>query len=278
MAGYATVAGAVLTGVGALTGKKDLMKIGSVLTLAGGVGTLANGASGATSSAASATGGGEAVDQLTAEYAANNASGAASQTASASASGAASVSPIASQSAGSVPLSAPVFDPSAPAAPSLFDIAKMAQSNAAPPVTTGMPDNLVDTGFAAQQAGGASQLSAAGAPQVSSVPATAPTLSPLQQGAQGLTQGDVQSYLDRTAGSSQTPSLWDRVSGAGKWIQDNPNAARLLGQVIPGAIAGYGQARQEDMLQRQQDYQQSLMERARANLNSPIRIAYGGRK
>lgn len=37
LAEFATVAGAVLTGVGALTGEKDLMKIGAVLSIGGGI-------------------------------------------------------------------------------------------------------------------------------------------------------------------------------------------------------------------------------------------------
>lgn len=55
LSGYAMVAGAVLTGVGALTGKKDLMKAGSILSLAGGVGSIANSASMASSQAAAAS-------------------------------------------------------------------------------------------------------------------------------------------------------------------------------------------------------------------------------
>lgn len=56
ISGYAMVAGAVLTGVGALTGKKDLLKAGSILSLAGGVGSLANSAMTSASSAASEIG------------------------------------------------------------------------------------------------------------------------------------------------------------------------------------------------------------------------------
>jgi hypothetical protein len=51
-AGYAMVAGAVLTGVGAITGKKDLMKIGGILSMAGGVGSLINSAATSAASAA----------------------------------------------------------------------------------------------------------------------------------------------------------------------------------------------------------------------------------
>ncbi len=56
LAAYASVAGAVLTGVGALTGSKDLMKIGAVLSIGGGLASLATGASAAGGAAAAAEG------------------------------------------------------------------------------------------------------------------------------------------------------------------------------------------------------------------------------
>jgi hypothetical protein len=54
------VAGGVLTGVGALTGKKDLMKAGSILSLAGGIGGAIAKSAAAAGSAAGASGAGAA--------------------------------------------------------------------------------------------------------------------------------------------------------------------------------------------------------------------------
>ena len=54
------VAGGVLTGVGALTGKKDLMKAGSILSLAGGIGTAIAKSAAAAGPAAGASGAGAA--------------------------------------------------------------------------------------------------------------------------------------------------------------------------------------------------------------------------
>lgn len=53
LAQFAVVAGAVLTGVGALTGEKDLMKIGAVMSIGGGIAGLAGGAEGAAAAGAS---------------------------------------------------------------------------------------------------------------------------------------------------------------------------------------------------------------------------------
>ena len=53
IAGGVMMAGGVMTGVGALTGNKKLMKIGGILSLAGGIGGWAAGASGVTGGAGS---------------------------------------------------------------------------------------------------------------------------------------------------------------------------------------------------------------------------------
>lgn len=52
--GFLSVAGGVLAGVGALTGKKDLVKIGGFMTLASGIGNAINAAGSAASSGAEA--------------------------------------------------------------------------------------------------------------------------------------------------------------------------------------------------------------------------------
>jgi hypothetical protein len=244
IAAYATVAGAVMTGVGALTGKKDLVKIGGILSLAGGLGTLATGAgNGAAASAGGATGGGEAVDQLAAEYAA----GASGQTGAA----AGAIGDATSTVGASVPVTAPQAVPMAGGA----DMAGFGAS----------PQPLMQAGQAqaSQAAGG---LNAPGAPPVptTSVPVTAPPGIPdqIQQYAQGQTMGDMQSF-------------WDRVKGVPAAIKSNPEMAKLIGQTVSGGVQAYGQAQQNKLLEEQQNYQRSLMERARANLNNPIRITYG---
>ncbi len=220
IAAYATVAGAIMTGVGALTGKRDLMKIGGILSLAGGLGTLASNAAGtAASSSGGLTGGGAAVDEITAEVA--GAGG-----------GAAGAAETIGSAASSVPATAPQF---------------------------------VSMGEAGAQAPGLMEAAQARSMQgATTVPLSAPTnvSAPIQDYAQGLTSNDMQSF-------------WDRVKGLGKTIEDNPNTAKLIGQTVQGGVQAYGQAQQEALLQEQNDYQRSLIERARANLNRPIRITYG---
>jgi hypothetical protein len=124
---------------------------------------------------------------------------------------------------------------------------------------------FVSMGEAGAQAPGLMEAAQARSMQgATTVPLSAPTnvSAPIQDYAQGLTSNDMRSF-------------WDRVKGLGKTIEDNPNTAKLIGQTVQGGVQAYGQAQQEAMLQEQNDYQRSLIERARANLNRPIRITYG---
>lgn len=52
--GFLSVAGAALTGIGAITGKKDLLKVGGLMSLGGAIGSAANAANAASQGAASA--------------------------------------------------------------------------------------------------------------------------------------------------------------------------------------------------------------------------------
>lgn len=227
VAAYATVAGAVLSGIGAVTGKKDLIKIGGIMSLAGGVGTWATNAS-----TASSAGVGQAAD------AAGGIDAAAESTAGAA---------VAAPAAETV------------AQPSLAEIANT------PTGTDQLVPNLA--GGAGQAAQPASLVPAAPA---NGLPMTAPgpnVPAPIQNYAQGLTMNDMQSF-------------WDRLQGAGKSVgqfaQKNPELLKVGGQV---ATSMFGpQAEQAEQLRKQNEYQQSLMERSRANLNNPVRISYGGAK
>lgn len=140
ISGYAMVAGAVLTGVGALTGKKDLMKAGGILSLAGGVGSLANSAMSSASSAAAEGIGSEIgrdVIEKGALASAEAAGGASSlmDTASSSLMGQGGVFGPAPSMGGSTALTAPwsagplATAGASPAASSLMDAAKSITSN-----------------------------------------------------------------------------------------------------------------------------------------------------
>lgn len=224
IAAYATVAGAVMTGVGALTGKKDLIKIGGILSLAGGLGTMASGMAGA--------GAGEVVDAVGGlETAVESTANTGIQAAGAAAPSFAAPAEIAG-----IPGGAEQLAPT----PSLME--------------------------GAQQAANAGQPGSFSTQMPSSVPMAPPgpaVPGPIQDYAQGLTMNDMQSF-------------WDRVKGVGNVIKDNPTLAKVGGDALMGM---YGpEAEYNNALREQNEYQRSLMERGRANLNRPIRISIGGPK
>ena len=195
VAGYAMVAGAVLTGVGALTGKKDLMKAGSILSLAGGIGNIMAGSAAAAGSGAgagagtsAATAAGEAASAGTVEslYSASNLAGAGSlgDAATAAANAAGGASPLGSF-----------------------------------------------YGSAAEAAGTAADAFGAGANLAPAANAWGAgiTASPVQQAASGLTSSDVGGFLQRAASK-----VGDGLKEVGPWVRDNKELVRLGSDVIGG--------------------------------------------
>lgn len=91
----------------------------------------------------------------------------------------------------------------------------------------------------------------------------------LAQQAAGMTGSEVAGAMKNA--QTTAGSLWDRATGAmgkaGEWVQKNPMAATFAMQGISGTMASKAQ---QDAL----DYQKSLMERARQNMNSPVRMQF----
>jgi hypothetical protein len=216
-AAYASIAGGVLAGIGAVTGKKDLVKIGAVLGLAGGITTAVTGgtsaASGGLGEVMDATGGLETAVESTANTGV----------------------PQVMDATGGIETAI-----ESPANVSLAERAAVNASGGVRPVAEA-PQN----GSLAQRA-----AQTAGTP-----PGAAPTMPPgpavpqsVAEGARGLTQNDLTAF-------------WEKLKGAGQWMSKNPELLKLGS----GIVAGMQEA---DQL----DYQRSLMDRARANLNNPIKL------
>lgn len=215
-AAYASIAGGVLAGIGAVTGKKDLVKIGAVLGIAGGITSAITGsgsaASGGLGEVVDATGGMETAVGSTANTgipAAVDATGGMDTGLDAAANG------------------------------SLAQRAVDATGSAATAV-----ENPANGGLAqrAMQTAGAPPV-----PQMNTGPAIPPSVA---DGARGLTQNDLTAF-------------WEKLKGAGEWMNKNPALLKIGGQVLEGM---YGPQAE------QLDYQKSLMDRARANLNNPIKL------
>ena len=257
-AAFATVAGTVLTGLGALTGSKDMQKIGGILSLGAGLSNAFGGA------AAGGTAAG-AVDS-----AAMGLDGAAEAAASGFASGGEG---IASGALGTFDAAAAAKDfggqintgfEVGAAQPNMVSpgIAQVANES---PVGSMMAKAQamggVDSQMASSQLGITGQQAAAGATAPSSVNMGGQSGS-LATGAQSITQSDISSYLSKA---------WERaqqgLNGLGKFTKDNKELVQMGGMALQSA---YGPDAQK------LDYQKSLMERARRNLNNPIKLNFGG--
>lgn len=245
-AAYATVAGAVLSVAGAVTHNKDLSRIGAIVGIVGGVASLAGGASGAAAA-------GEAVDQSAAETARLAAQE------SAAAGGAAVAEPVA-QAGGAGGL---VDAGSTP--PDVTGGVTVTTPGMDRPVM-GLADKAAQI---QQQQGG---LAAADATVAQ--PAATNYAGPGSPGAGGPTDvappapGSIAS-ISKQYNAGDLNDWWSKVQQAGKavggFIKDNKEVVSLAGKALESM---YGPAAEG------LDYQKSLMERARRNVNTPIPISY----
>lgn len=249
LAAYATVAGAVLTGVGALTGKKDLVKIGSVLSLGGGLAT-AFGVGGGTAAASSAMGP-QAIEKA-AEATAPSLTDAATTAATEAATAAPAIAPMSAEgvtSAGVVQDAATGVTNGATAAPPPTTLAGIAAQQQAPGAGGGAASTFATGGTTAAPTINAAQPIN---PQYPTLDET----SRIGQIAQGTTSNDLQSW-------------WQKAQAAGKgvagFMEKNPNLLKLGGDVLNSMYGAQAQ---------QFDWQKSLYERSRANLNSPVALTY----
>jgi hypothetical protein len=252
------IAGGMASGLGLLTGDKDFKRLGSALALAGGIANAVQGAAGALGGA------GEAAD----------ASSAWSATADGSVDAAESAT-FARQAGGGPPGELPtsgaqmgtdygaINAAGAPGQPAQV---------AAPSAAQGAKE-IGQTLTAGTQAPSAQAFQTAPTAQLGADPAsyTAGRDAALAEAAAGMTKDDIVATLQR--GSEKAMSLlgqaWDgagkTLNAAGEWVKKNPGAANAAFGAIDGA---FGQKAQEF------DFKKSLIERARQNQNSPIRLQF----
>lgn len=255
VSGFLSVAGAALTGIGALTGKKDLLKVGGLMSLGGGLGSMFGSAAEQTAIQTAQEGfraselGGNAATNAAAEAAKGltdtlPASGLdqamnAAQKADQGFDYAGALNEAANPQAldGSIynkasPFSATTQDP---AAPSVFDMgAVRAGANPA-----GMPSGVTING------------------QVMSID------DPLQQAAAGMDSATVDALKNKAA-KKIAPFSLDNI---GATVKNNKELFALAGSALNSM---YGP--QADALQ----YQKSLMARRLQNMNNPVALTFGG--
>ena len=249
---FATVAGGFMASAGMLTGNKTLTKIGSVMSLVGGVSSLASSmASGSSSAAGSAAGeaassavgeaaAGSATDALTNELA-NTAVGEAAGSFSADAAGQLGTQSLGSFSdavAGGAAQgsgAALTLDPSGlGGGGNLMELAKAGGGSDYGLMQRGLESASVATDYAQDQALG--KIAEAGA-----------------------------QFKDQSA----LQSMLDKLSSAGKWVKDgvkeNKELALVGGQMLAGGMQSYQQGQQFDE-------QMNLLEARRRRLNQPVAL------
>jgi len=253
---YAMVAGTVLSGIGAITGKGGMQKLGAVLSLGAGIANWAGSAS--TAAAGSATG--------TAELAAGTAEQAGDLGFMAGDGGIAT-NAANTFDAGAAATSTPFGNVDFSGAPAptgaeamTGQVGGVVNAAAAEPMADG---SLMSRAMDSQQASQAAGYNGAQAAAAARAPAGV-TMgdSVLETGARGMTQADIGSYLKKAWTNAQTA-----LGNPGQFIKDNKELVALGGAALNSA---YGPQAQELA------YRKSLMERVRRNLNSPVEIKYGG--
>jgi hypothetical protein len=266
VAGYASLAGAVLTGVGAITGKKDLMKVGGILSLAGGIGSLANSAMNGASSAAAQEAAGkaadeafkEAGDQALQEAMNNAAEGAAQDMAAATANDVAANGALAAaQDAATNTAGNTLAQTAGDTLTPLADGAGAA-AGAATPVQEAVNRagvTLADVGTSLD----------AGTSGINMAPLD--SLQPVDL-ASSLTEGGTLSLMDKA--KAGWGSLKDGFGTTSKFFKDNKELLSIGGQVLDGAFGA--QAQQNKLLERKMAHEQSLLDRAYRNQNSVAQL------
>jgi hypothetical protein len=246
---FASIAGAVLSGIGALTGKKDLMKIGAVLSIGGGIAGALSGLSAGAGAAAGAAEGaaGAAADMGTQSLGAAGMGAQAIEAAAAAGGATEAAAGVAGMSGMEGITSAGVIQDAATGATTTLPGAVEG--------ATGAPTSLAD--MAAKAGGGEGVASEFTTAQTTQAPAGAAAAgSRIAEAAKGIQSNDLSSW-------------WERAQAAGKtvsnFIEKNPTLVKMGGEMLQGM---YGPQAEEF------DYRKSLYERSMRNLNSPVKMAY----
>ena len=260
------VAGGISAGLGLVTNNKKLQKFGSMLSLASGV----VGALSAASSGAAAAG-----EASSAWDAAGSADGSDAGMLARNSRPIADAASPAGEIANAGSIAAPnITGPMAPGGMP-FDGANingLDLPGATPGALNGAPSSaLTNSLTGAQQTPSIANAYQTPVQQLSStaIPDAGSALrmvdaapGGVQQAANGMAQSDIASYFKQAMEKSGK-----MIDGAGKWVQANPQLATIAGQTLQG----YQQGAQADEAQ---NYQRSIYERVKKNLNNPVRLQY----
>lgn len=274
---YLTVAGAALSTLGAVTGKEDLMKLGGVLSIGGGLAS-GFGVGGEGVSAAAATEQAARESFRAAEYA-DMAKYAGEGAGNAAANSTAGLDQAMSgaQNSGVTEAIDPLeranesFMASEGAGSSIFERASASASPAVQPAA-GDGASILERLSATQEPSSFAMINrqalqpgvSPSAALPSGVTINGQVLSvndPLSSGANTLTSSQVDQLNARSANRLQ-----GSLSNVGKWVRENKELAQLGGQMLSAM---------NDPRADQLDFERSIYARRMRNLNNPVALTFG---
>lgn len=256
LGGFLTMGGGMLAGIGALTKDADLMKFGSILTLAGGIGNLAAPSIFGKAGGAAAAGGEAASSAAEASSAGVGPVAESASTGVGTQAGIGNIAKLEPLGSTQIPGMTP-----APASPSLFErMGVNGGQSAAAPVPTGVAQAPGDSLWSKALGGQSLVQTNPMDPTMggATVPGYQMPADPLAQFASTTTSGDLNSALK--AASDKISSI---VKGVPGFIKDNKEAISLAGNALATMYGPQAEAL---------DWQKSLYERRRRNLNQPVRL------
>lgn len=280
--GFLAVAGAALTGIGAITGKKDLVKIGSLMTLGS---SLATAASSASSTAASEAAAEQAAQESfrAAEY--SDMAAYSGDTAATAGTTQPAISGLeqAQAEAASAGVKESAIDPLARATDAAEEVSiwQRGAQSAGIDTAAGESSSILDKLTTAQEPGSTvlgdinRQALQIGVEPSAAVP-TGVTINgqviPTDRIAQYASQTPAsQIQATNNAGVLRAKTA---LGGSGNgplseltgWLERNPNVALVGGKMLAGMYGPDAEAI---------DFQKSIYERKRANLNRPVALTFG---
>lgn len=251
---FLTIAGGIMSTIGMLEKDKDLTKLGGILSLGGAAANWMNSTS-AANSAGTATATGDAMDTA-AGLTGQLPQGSETLLTAPGASSTAAIPTMGTLAQGAADTAGTGMLAGIDSAGNVLSPMGGGLGNPGPSVA----DSLMGRAQGNLLTGGAAPATA-GSPQMADF---------LAQQASTMTGGEVAGAaknVQAQAGNSLFNRAGDFVKGIGDWTQKNPMAASFAMQGLSGTMA----ARQQ---QEALDFQRSLIERARQNMNSPVRLSF----
>lgn len=249
-AAFAGIAGSMMVAMGTVMGSKDLVKIGAIVGVVGGIAGFANGASSAGAAAS-------VDDAATAGNYVNSADAASDAASAANSADAVTGAATVAEGGTNMYAGAELATPPPSYGASIAEKAAAASTATPATTTTSLADMAAKSGLAAPDAGTAGMTPAqANYNQLEQTTQLPAGNGPLQEAAKGFSSDDLNAWWQKAKSAGKD---------VGKFIEDNKTLVKIGGDMLGSMYGPESEAL---------DYQKSLMERARRNINAPVVLKY----